>query len=61
MNNAIDKIRNSGGRFFGLYTKQGAAYNAQFRNETPNYIMFWDRNNKVERKVAKSSIQRVTL
>lgn len=61
MNNAVTKIRGSRGRFFGLYTKQGSVFNAQFVDETPCYITFWDRNGGRYRKVAKSSIDRVNL
>ena len=52
----LNSIRNSKGRFFGLYTKQGEAINAQFRGETDEYVNVYDRNNKRTRRIAKSSI-----
>jgi hypothetical protein len=49
-------IRQSKGRFFGLYTKQGESINARFVNETPSYVSIYDRNNNYERRLAKSSV-----
>lgn len=54
-------IRNSKGRFFGLYTSQGESLNAQLVSETLNYVRVYDRNAKVGRKFAKSSICGVRL
>lgn len=53
----LNAIRESKGRFFGLYTTQGQVMNAQFLGETDLYISVYDRNNKVNRKLAKTSIQ----
>ena len=58
---ALRTIRNSSGRFFGLYTTQGDVMNAQFVDETPNYIRVYDRNNYEVRQLAKSSVQKVNL
>tara|TARA_B100000945_G_scaffold321512_1_gene336562 strand:+ start:3974 stop:4180 length:207 start_codon:yes stop_codon:yes gene_type:complete len=58
---ALSRIRNSGGRFFGLYTTQGDVMNAQFVDETPNYIRVYDRNNFETRQLAKSSVAKVNL
>jgi hypothetical protein len=55
-NDVINEIRNSRGRFFGLYTKNRPAINAQFQGETPSYVMIFDRNSRAKRKLAKSSI-----
>jgi hypothetical protein len=52
----IEAIRTSKGRFFGLYTTNRPAINAQFQSETPAYVMIYDRNSRVNRKLAKSSI-----
>lgn len=52
----LNAIRNSKGRFFGLYTKQGEAINAQFRGETDAYVDVYDRNSHRTRRIAKSSI-----
>lgn len=52
----INEIRNSRGRFFGLYTNNRPAINAQFHSETPSYVMIFDRNSRMKRKLAKSSI-----
>ena len=45
VNNRVMKaIRNSKGRFFGLYTAQGESVNAQLMSETDNYVRVYDRN-----------------
>ena len=59
--NVINEIRNSRGRFFGLYTKNYPAINAQFQGETPSYVMVFDRNSRKNRKLAKSSIVGVSI
>jgi hypothetical protein len=56
LNQIMGAIRQSKGRFFGLYTKQGESINARFVNETPSYVSIYDRNNGLERKLAKSSV-----
>jgi hypothetical protein len=55
-NQIMGAIRQSKGRFFGLYTKQGESINARFVNETPSYVSIYDRNNNYERRLAKSSV-----
>ena len=57
----INEIRNSRGRFFGLYTSNRPAINAQFHSETPSYVMIYDRNSRTQRKLAKSSIIGVSI
>ncbi len=52
----IKAIRNSKGRFFGLYTAQGESLNAQLRSETANYVNVYDCNTNSSRKLAKTSI-----
>ena len=54
-------IRNTRGRFFGLYTTQGEAMNAQLMGETDNYVQVYDRNTGENRKLAKTSICGVRL
>ena len=54
-------IRNTKGRFFGLYTTQGESFNAQLTGETDNYVQVYDRNAGVDRKLAKTSICGVRL
>ena len=54
-------IRNTRGRFFGLYTTQGEAMNAQLMGETDNYVQVYDRNAGETRKLAKTSICGVRL
>jgi hypothetical protein len=56
LNQIMGAIRQSKGRFFGLYTKQGESINARFVNESPSYVSIYDRNNGLERKLAKSSV-----
>lgn len=58
---ALNAIRQSKGRFFGLYTTQGDVLNAQFNGETDAYIHVYDRNRRSHRKMAKSSVSSVTL
>lgn len=52
----LNAIRNSKGRFFGLYTKQGEALNAQLQSETDQTIVVYDRNFNRTRRFAKASI-----
>ena len=54
-------IRNTRGRFFGLYTTQGEAMNAQLMSETDNYVQGYDRNAGENRRLAKTSICGVRL
>jgi hypothetical protein len=54
-------IRNTRGRFFGLYTTQGEAMNAQLMSETDNYVQVYDRNAGENRRLAKTSICGVRL
>lgn len=62
VNNRVMKaIRNSKGRFFGLYTAQGESVNAQLMSETDNYVRVYDRNAGTNRKLAKTSICGVRL
>ena len=60
-NKIMKAIRNSKGRFFGLYTKGGEALNAQFVAETPQYVTVYDRNAKLKRKFAKTSLNGLKL
>lgn len=56
---ALKAIRATRGRFFGLKTIQGEVYNAQFLGETNNYITIFDRNNRSNRRLAKTSLASV--
>lgn len=60
-NKIMTAIRNSKGRFFGLYTKSGEALNAQFVAESPQYVTVYDRNAKAKRKLAKTSLSGLKL
>lgn len=60
-NKIMTAIRNSKGRFFGLYTKTGEALNAQFVSESPAYVVVYDRNRSVNRKLAKTSLSGIKL
>jgi hypothetical protein len=55
-NRVIKAIRNTKGRFFGLYTSQGETLNAQLMGESNNYVQVYDRNAGIDRKFAKASI-----
>jgi hypothetical protein len=52
----LTAIRNSKGRFFGLYTKQGESLNAQLQSETDKTIVVYDRNYNQTRRFSKTSI-----
>ena len=52
----MSAIRNSKGRFFGLYTSQGESLNAQLMAETDKYVQVYDRNSGLARKFAKTSV-----
>lgn len=58
---ALNAIRQSKGRFFGLYTTRGEVMNARFLGETDSYIRVFDRNNGVDRKLAKTSIKTANI
>tara|TARA_R100000231_G_C5325841_1_gene164816 strand:+ start:1957 stop:2181 length:225 start_codon:yes stop_codon:yes gene_type:complete len=49
-------IRNSKGRFFGLYTFKGESLNAQLMKETDSYVQVYDRNSGKSRTFAKTSV-----
>ena len=60
--NALNMIRRSKGRFFGLVKTDGEILNAQFRGESDQYIRVNDRNNGLgNRKIAKTSILDVNV
>ena len=62
MNQSLLKaIRNSKGRFFGLYTKQGEVLNAQLQSETDQTIVVYDRNFNRTRRLAKTSVSGVRI
>lgn len=54
---AVDAMKQTRGRFFGLYLKGGEAINAQFRRETPKTVLIYDRNSGVDRQINKSKIE----
>lgn len=56
----LTRITNSKGRFFGLSLKSGETFNAQFRRETPAYVMVYDRTSSTLRRVLKTSIVNTT-
>jgi hypothetical protein len=58
---ALNVIRGTRGRFFGLKTTQGETLNAQFRGETESYIQIFDRNNGNVRRFAKTSLDKVSF
>tara|TARA_R100001509_G_scaffold113152_1_gene68520 strand:+ start:5153 stop:5377 length:225 start_codon:yes stop_codon:yes gene_type:complete len=57
----MNAIRNSKGRFFGLYTKQGESVNAQLQSETDQTIVIYDRNYNRTRRFSKASISGVRI
>ena len=54
-------ISASGGRFFGLTTRQGETLNAQFVREPPKYVIVRDRNAQLVRKFSKDSLQKLSM
>lgn len=56
---AVGAMKQTRGRFFGLYLKNGEVINAQFRRETPKKVSIYDRNNGRERLINKSGIDYV--
>ena len=52
----LNAIRNTNGRFFGLYTKHGESLNAQLQSETDQTIVIYDRNFNRTRRFSKASI-----
>ncbi len=60
MNNTLNAIRNTKGRFFGLTTKT-ETLNAQFRGETESFIKVWDRNENRMRRFKKNSLVKVNV
>ena len=54
-------IRDSKGRFFGLYTKQGESLNAELESETDQTIVVYDRNFNRTRRFSKASISGVRI
>ncbi len=61
INRIVKTMKGSKGRFFGLTTKSGDQFNAQFVKETPQYVVINDRNAKKIRKFAKSSLSGINL
>ena len=57
----LNAIRESKGRFFGIYTKQGESINAQLSSESPSYMVIFDRNKKVHRRLAKTSLMGIKI
>jgi hypothetical protein len=53
---AFDVMKQTQGRFFGLYLKDGERINAQFRQETAKTVVVYDRNNGIDRRINKSKI-----
>lgn len=60
MENKINVIENTRGRYFGLSTTKGENMCARYMGSTDNYIRVYDRNSKEQRKLAKTSIASVT-
>ena len=55
----LNRLRGSAGRFIGVHTKQGLAINAKFIRETDNYVLVYDRNKFMDRKIHKNRITSV--
>jgi hypothetical protein len=57
----FERITNTGGRFFGLYLKNGERINAQYRSESDRYLMVYDRNNLRNRRILKTQVASATV
>lgn len=53
----VSAMKQTKGRFFGLYLKSGESINAQFRRETPKTVSIYDRSGSRNRLINKSSIE----
>lgn len=53
----VNVMKQTKGRFFGLYLKSGESINAQFRRETPKTVSIYDRSESRNRLINKSSIE----
>jgi hypothetical protein len=56
MSAIVNEMRNSKGRFFGLKVKSGETINAQFRYETLDTVVIYDRNNLRQRRIYKTNL-----
>ena len=56
MSAIVDGMRNSKGRFFGLQVKSGERINAQFRYETSDTVVIYDRNKSRQRRIYKTNL-----
>jgi hypothetical protein len=55
-NQIVETMRNTKGRFFGLYTKNGRSLNARFIQDTPSYVTVFDRNTQEVCKFSKKNL-----
>ena len=58
LNNALSNV---GGRFFGIEKNDGTRVNAKLVNETAKYVTVTDTRSKEQKKMAKSSINSLTV
>jgi hypothetical protein len=56
MSAIVEGMRNSKGRFFGLQVKSGERINAQFRYETSDTVVIYDRNKSRQRRIYKTNL-----
>ncbi len=56
MSAIVEGMRNSKGRFFGLQIKSGERINAQFRYETSDTVVIYDRNKSRQRRIYKTNL-----
>ena len=57
INGMVNAMKNSNGKFFSLTTTTtDGPINAQFRQETPHYVVVNDRNGGRTRRFSKSSL-----
>jgi hypothetical protein len=61
INQMVNAMNTSGGRFFGLTTTSGEQINAQFVSATPKTVVIYDRNRFTHRRLMKSSLKRMRM
>lgn len=57
----FDRLTKTGGRFFGLYLRNGEKINAQYRSQSDRYLMVYDNNKVRNRRILKSEVIGATV
>jgi hypothetical protein len=57
----FDRIANTGGRFFGVTLQNGERINAQYRSQSEQYLVVYDRNQARNRRLLKTNVAAATV